>query len=126
MNTEAIKNINTRALIYKWILLFFIFFFTTVSVFARRQFGDINFDQITFFLFTENGLVGTEPSFYYEFISWCLLRPIIFSTIILIISYWLSRLSLIRKILWPVASNYLLTVLVIISFVMSFDINFGK
>lgn len=124
MNTEAIKNINTRDLIYKWILLFFIFFFTTVSVFARRQFGDINFDQITFFLFTENGLVGTEPSFYYEFISWCLLRPIIFSTIILIIGYGLSRLSLIRKILWPVASNYLLTVLVIITFcktVIDFD-----
>ena len=61
--------------IIKIFVSFFIVAIFYIPEFTKRCFGNVDFDQLSFFLFTENGTLGTDPYVVREFYQWVVLRP---------------------------------------------------
>ena len=61
--------------IIKIFVSFFIVAIFYIPEFTKRCFGNVDFNQLSFFLFTENGTLGTDPYVVREFYQWVVLRP---------------------------------------------------
>lgn len=63
--------------IFKLLISYFVVAIFYIPEFTRRCFGYVDFDQLSFFLFTENGAVGTDPLVLNAFFQWVILRPLL-------------------------------------------------
>ena len=77
----------------KLLVSYFIVAIFYIPEFTRRCFGDVDFDQLLFFVFTENGTIGTDPQVLDAFFQWIILRPFL----LVIVLYGIYRFLLKTK-----------------------------
>ena len=100
-----------------------------IPEFTRRCFGYVDIDQLSFFLFTENGTLGTDPQVLDAFFQWVILRPLLLVLVFYGIYHFLlkSKLSPLRL---KLVYNILLPVLLVSGLVHNFltydGLNFAK
>jgi len=70
-----------------------------IPEFTRRCFGYVDFDQLSFFLFTENGTIGTDAYVIKIFFQWVILRPLLLTAFLFVLYRLLlkSRLAIYKK-----------------------------
>ena len=78
-----------------------------VPVFIRKSFGEVNFDQLMFFIYTDGGTIGTDINVLIIFLKWAIIRPIILLILLLvtykIMKHWNVFPSFVERLFKPIA-----------------------